>query len=225
DHLLVIQFNSMGQPIEDGSKKYATRVGTISRSIVPPCFEDWRSVPCVLKEEIWRAIKNEYKVPEIIKCNALRMANKSWKNKKTTLRKWCDQFSTVAERKNNRPQGVKREDWEKFVKMHDSEEDQKLREIGKESRKLLKVLHTTGRDGIARRPHIMEQQSPTGSVSRTVVYLATHVYQEIPQEELDVMDPDCYDVKCREYVAQVRELHETEHYREETHLDRDAVAK
>ncbi|KAI3959290.1 hypothetical protein MKW98_018880 [Papaver atlanticum] len=137
------------------------------------------------------------------------MANKSWKNRKTILRKWCDQFATVAERKNNRPQGVKREDWEKFMKMHDSEEDQKLREIGKESRKLIKVLHTTGRDDIARCRHIMEQQSQTGSVLRTVVYLATHVYQEIPQEELDVMEPDCYDIKCREYVAQVRELHET----------------
>ncbi|XP_026429997.1 uncharacterized protein LOC113326492 [Papaver somniferum] len=185
DHLLEIQFNALEQPIEDGSEKYATTVGTIARNIVPPCIEDWRSVPCGLKEEIWRVIKNEYKVPEVIKCKALRMENKSWKNIKTILKKWCDRFSTVAERKNNRPQGVKSDDWEKFVKMHDSEEDQKLREIGKESKKLLKVLHTTGRDGIARRRHIMEQQSPTGSVSRTVVYLATNVYQEIPQEALD----------------------------------------
>ncbi|KAI3971147.1 hypothetical protein MKW92_002509, partial [Papaver armeniacum] len=58
DHRLVIQFNALGQPIEDGSKKYATRVGIIARNIVPQCIEDWRSVPCGLKEEIWRAIKN-----------------------------------------------------------------------------------------------------------------------------------------------------------------------
>ncbi|KAI3890108.1 hypothetical protein MKW92_016367, partial [Papaver armeniacum] len=55
-------------------------------------------------------------------------------------------------------------------------------------------------DGIARRRHLMEQQSPTGSVSRSVVYLATHVYQEIPQEHLELMDPNCYEIKCREYV-------------------------
>ncbi|XP_026381321.1 uncharacterized protein LOC113275950 [Papaver somniferum] len=39
------------------------------------------------------------------------------------------------------------------------------------------------------------------------------------------MDPNYYEVKCREYVEQVRELNETEQYRDETHLDRDAVAK
>ncbi|KAI3904223.1 hypothetical protein MKW92_040868, partial [Papaver armeniacum] len=193
DHLLEIKFNFMGQPIEDGSNKYATRVGTIARNIFPPHHEDWRDVPWVLKEEIWRAIKNEYRVPAIIKSKAIRMANKSWKNKKITLRKWCDQFNTVAERKNNRPNGVKREDWEKFVDLHNSEVDQILREIGKESRKLLKALHTTGRECIARRRHVMEQQSPTGSVSRFVVYLATHVYKEIPQEALELMDPNCYE--------------------------------
>ncbi|KAI3951927.1 hypothetical protein MKW98_012132, partial [Papaver atlanticum] len=209
---------------EEGSKKYATRVGAIARSIVPLCIEDWRSVNWVLKEEIWRAIKNEYRVPKVIKSKALRMANKSWNNMKTILRKWCDQFNTVAERLNNRPQGVKREDCEKFVKLHNSKADQKLREIGKESRKLLKALHTTGRDDIARRQHVMEQQSPTGSVTRTVVYLVTHVYQDIPEEQLELMDPYFYEINCREYVAKVRELNEMEQYREETHLDIDAVS-
>ncbi|KAI3933120.1 hypothetical protein MKW92_002276, partial [Papaver armeniacum] len=51
DHRLEINFNSMGQPIEDGSKKYATRIGVIARSVVAPCIEDWRSVNWALKEE------------------------------------------------------------------------------------------------------------------------------------------------------------------------------
>ncbi|KAI3832914.1 hypothetical protein MKW92_013122, partial [Papaver armeniacum] len=51
DHLLEIKFNSMGQPIEEGSKKYATVVGTIAVNVVPPHHEDWRDVPWVLKEE------------------------------------------------------------------------------------------------------------------------------------------------------------------------------
>ncbi|XP_026449603.1 uncharacterized protein LOC113349787 [Papaver somniferum] len=175
-----------------------------------------------LRKKSGELFKNEYRVPEIIKSKALRMVNKSWKNKKTTLRKW----SVIPNKSwNNRPNGVKREDWDKLVDLHDSEADKILREIGKESRKLLKALHTTGRDGIAHRRRVMEQQSPNGSVSRSVVYLATHVYKEIPQEALELMDPNCYEVKCREYVAQVRELNETEQYRDETHLDRDAVAK
>ncbi|XP_026386170.1 uncharacterized protein LOC113281597 [Papaver somniferum] len=152
------------------------------------------------------------------------MENKSWKNRKTKLRRWCDKFDTVAAKKNNRPTSVRREDWERFVDLCITDKDKKLREIGKESRKLLKDLHTTGRDGIARRRHVMEQQSPTGTVSRSVVYLATHVYQEIPQEHLDLMDPNCYEIKCREYVAKIRELNELEQYREETNLDKDAVA-
>ncbi|KAI3916653.1 hypothetical protein MKW98_026395 [Papaver atlanticum] len=52
----------------------------------------------------------------------------------------------------------------------------------------------------------MEQQSPTMSVSRSVVYLATHVYKEIPQDELELMDPNSYEVKCREYVFGVDDI-------------------
>lgn len=86
DQLPEISFNSLGQLIEDISKPYASILGVIDRSVVSPHYEDWRIVTSEYKEEIWRSLKNEYKVPEIIKVKALRMENKSWKNRKTKLR-------------------------------------------------------------------------------------------------------------------------------------------
>lgn len=49
---------------------------------------------------------------------------------------------------HNRPVGVRREHWEAFVDMYATAKDQKLREIEKESRKQVKVLHTTGKDAL-----------------------------------------------------------------------------
>lgn len=51
-------------------------------------------------------------------------------------------------KKHNRPVGVRREHWEAFVDMYATAKDQKIREIGKESRKQVKVLHTTGKDAL-----------------------------------------------------------------------------
>ncbi|KAI3890109.1 hypothetical protein MKW92_016368, partial [Papaver armeniacum] len=105
DPLPEIPFNSLGQPVEDISKPYASRIGVICRNVVSPHYEDWRIVPVEFKEEIWRTLNNEYKIPEIIKGKVLRMANKSWKNRKNKLRLWCDKFDTIAAQKHNRPAG------------------------------------------------------------------------------------------------------------------------
>ncbi|KAI3984464.1 hypothetical protein MKX01_000127 [Papaver californicum] len=58
DHLLLIEFNPLGQPVGDSANPYATKVGKISKSIVSPSYTNWRKVPWELKEEVWRAIKN-----------------------------------------------------------------------------------------------------------------------------------------------------------------------
>lgn len=129
------------------------------------------------------------------------MANRSWKNRKTKLRRLADKCVTVAERKSNRPGCVTKEHWEAFVDMLNTDKDKKLRQIGKSSRKQVKALHSTGRDGIARRRDLMEQQSPTGTVTRSLVYLATHLYQEIPEDQLGLFGLDSYEVTSRKYVV------------------------
>lgn len=203
DHRLPIKFDALGQPVKEGSKQYSTKVGNIVRSEISPAFDDWRNVPWEQKELAWKSLKNFYRVPEFIKDKFLKMCNSSWKNRKRDLRKVCDKYPTVAERKNNNPGDVKKEHWEAFVDMHNTDKDKKLRVIGKTSRKQLKALHSTGRDGIARRRDVMEEQSPTGSVTRSEVYLATHVYQEIPEDQLNQLDPNDYEFTCRKYVVSV----------------------
>ncbi|RZC65075.1 hypothetical protein C5167_008775 [Papaver somniferum] len=217
-HLLPFEFNALGQPIGD-SKAYSTKVGVNAKSIVSPSYETWRKVPPELKEEVWRAIKNVYNVPEFFKDKAIKMANKSWRNGKTPLRKVCDDVgATVSGKKSKRPRNQKKEDWEAFVDMVNKDSDKVVRVRGRTARKAVKALHSTGRDGIAQCRHIMEQQSPTGTVSRSVVFVATHVYQELPEEDLEQFDPN-------DYEEEVKELLQTEQYTKETHVDRDAVAK
>lgn len=200
----MVIFNSLGQPVENSSKPYASKLGKIARSTVSPHYRDWRIVPADRKEEIWRRIRNYFSVPEYVKEKALKQANKYWRCGKTPLRKLCDVPASVPEKKAKVPKNRKKEDWERFV---DSVADPKVvaaRVRGKAAREAVKALHTTGRDGIARRRHALEQQSPDGVVSRSRVYLATHVYKELPAdlaEHFEQVDPNSYELRCRKYVV------------------------
>ncbi|KAF9594353.1 hypothetical protein IFM89_030482 [Coptis chinensis] len=81
-----------------------------------------------------------------------------------------------AERKINGPKKVKKEEWEAFVDMCSTEEDKTKRCNGKLAREKMKNSHTTGRMGAA--PVIKQLDSPTGEVSRTQGYVATHTRRD-----------------------------------------------
>ncbi|KAI3926628.1 hypothetical protein MKW98_014275 [Papaver atlanticum] len=70
----------------------------------------------------------------------------------------------------------------------------------KRARSKLKAAYSTGRRGIAQRRHEMEQASPTSKVLRVDVYLATHVYREMSEEDRVQFDPLFYEVTSRDYV-------------------------
>ncbi|RZC59738.1 hypothetical protein C5167_007043 [Papaver somniferum] len=153
------------------------------------------------------------------------MTNLLWKNAKTKLRAMCDDCSSVAEMRKRIPKNLKKEDWDDFVDIVSKGEDKEVRERMKRARSKLKAAHSTGRRGIAQRRHEMEQASPTGKVLRVDLYLATHVYQEMSEEDRLHFDPLSYEVTSRDYVQKVRELNETDEFRGETDQDKDAVAK
>ncbi|RZC47106.1 hypothetical protein C5167_040058 [Papaver somniferum] len=222
DQRLPIDFNEIGQPIGPTKKTYATKLGKITINLVPPSIKSWKQVPLPLKEEIWRSLSNAYMVPEYLKAKALKMTNMLWKNAKTKLRAMCDDCSSVAEMRKRIPKNLKKEDWDAFVDIVSKGEDKEVRERMKRARSKIKAAHSTGRRAIAKRRHEMEQASPTGKVLRVDLYLATHVYQEMSEEDrLNVS----YEVTSRDYVQKVRELNETDEFRGETDLDKDAVAK
>ncbi|RZC47235.1 hypothetical protein C5167_040199 [Papaver somniferum] len=188
DQRLPIDFNDIGQSIGPTKKMYATKMGKITRNLVPPSIKSWKQVPLPLKEEIWRSLSNAYMVPEYVKAKALKMANMLWKNAKTKLRAMCDDCSSVVEMRKRIPKNLKKEDWDAFVDIVSKGEDKEVRERMKRARSKLKAAHSTGRRGIAQRRHEMEQASPTGK-------------------------------------QKVTELNETDEFRGETDLDKDAVAK
>ncbi|XP_026418767.1 uncharacterized protein LOC113314165 isoform X2 [Papaver somniferum] len=201
DQRLPIDFNDIGQSIGPTKKMYATKMGKITRNLVPPSIKSWKQVPLPLKEEIWRSLSNAYMVPEYVKAKALKMANMLWKNAKTKLRAMCDDCSSVVEMRKRIPKNLKKEDWDAFVDIVSKGEDKEVRERMKRARSKLKAAHSTGRRGIAQRRHEMEQASPTGKVLRVDLYLATHVYQEMSEEDRLHFDPLSYEVTSRDYVV------------------------
>ncbi|KAF9620779.1 hypothetical protein IFM89_014614, partial [Coptis chinensis] len=87
-------------------------------------------------------------------------------------------YPTDAERKINGPKKVKKEEWEAFVDTCSTEEDKIKRCNGKLSRENMKNPYTTGRMGAAPVIEQLKKDSPTGEVSRTQGYVATHTRRD-----------------------------------------------
>ncbi|XXG82199.1 hypothetical protein AAC387_Pa10g0197 [Persea americana] len=162
-----------GQPIGGNSVQLSSKIGEVVRTYVSPIYLKWSDVPNELKELVWEIVSHSFEVPEYSKRFILKRANNSWKDWKSKLRlKVLDKYQTDVERKSNIPEGVKKEDWERFVELNLMSEAHSLRQKGKVARKALKCPHTSGRKGQAR--VAVELQNPDGLVTRTQVYLATH---------------------------------------------------
>ncbi|KAF9588115.1 hypothetical protein IFM89_007591 [Coptis chinensis] len=120
----------------------------------------------------------EIDLPLIRKECTLCKLNTAWKQKKYKLRKVYDMYPIDAERKRNGPKKVKKEEWEAFVDMCSTEEDKFKRCNGKLARENMKNPHTTGRMGVAPVIEQLKKDSPTGEVSRTQGYVATHTRRD-----------------------------------------------
>ncbi|KAI3983009.1 hypothetical protein MKX01_034746 [Papaver californicum] len=55
--LMPMEYNEYGLPVVIGSEQFATRLGIIARSVVPPGIKDWKQVSKNMKEEIWNRIR------------------------------------------------------------------------------------------------------------------------------------------------------------------------
>ncbi|KAI3969402.1 hypothetical protein MKX01_019963 [Papaver californicum] len=189
-----MEYNEYGLPVDIGSVQFATRLGIIARSVVPPGIKDWKQVSKNMKEEIWNRIRSTYNVPESAKKMVLTKANKSWKYKKITLYVICDEALT---------NGIK------FIEN---------RERTKVARSCVKKPHSTGRKGILKLEHRMKKESPDGMVDKPVLYMATHVYRNIPD---DPLHPKHIAAKK---VEKVREIYECDpNSSTQKHLDSDVV--
>ncbi|KAI3855190.1 hypothetical protein MKW92_037926 [Papaver armeniacum] len=212
-----IIFDKYGRYCDVGSEQFANAIGKIVRARCPPAIDDWRIVPEIMKEDIWKNLVAEYVIPQVYKPNILSRARISWKNWKSQLRVEMDKHETVVEKKINMPIRLitNREDWERFVDFCNTEEDRKRRAIGKKSREALQFLHSTGRTGLFRKIYNMEKESPTGEVDRAVVFVETHVTKTLNNPESSSIS----DVKLRK----IKELVDANPNGQKD-IDNDAVA-
>ncbi|CAH9128236.1 unnamed protein product [Cuscuta epithymum] len=208
-----VMFNEYGQPVGLGSEKFSTAVGKIAKAHCPPAIKSWKNVSSTIKNTIWNNVTYEYSVPEVYRKKVLRKANIAWKNWKSSLRKKYDKHKTDVDRKKNRPRGMKKEDWEEFIVFCSTKADKGRREKGRKARGCAKRLHSSGRTGCARIAHKMKEESLTGDINRTELYLITHV-RKVGSTSMSTS----------EGLDQIRKLVADDPYLGHKDLDHDAVA-
>ncbi|KAF9606390.1 hypothetical protein IFM89_025079 [Coptis chinensis] len=154
-------------------------------------YKDWAEVLVLTKDELWKDVLEEIDLP--------------------LIRKEC---TLHAERKRNGPKKVKKEEWEAFVDMCSTEEDKIKRCNGKLARENMKNPHTTGRMGAAPVIKQLKKDSPTGKVSRTQGYVATHTRR----------DGSFINTEMRQSLEEINRLVSVEPDIVERDLDNDPVA-
>ncbi|KAI3846527.1 hypothetical protein MKX03_008209 [Papaver bracteatum] len=85
-----IIFDKYGRYCDVGSEQFANAIGKIVRARCPPAIDDWRIVPEIMKEDIWKNLVAEYVIPQVYKPNILSRARISWKSWKRLFRKLYD---------------------------------------------------------------------------------------------------------------------------------------
>ncbi|KAF9623627.1 hypothetical protein IFM89_003634, partial [Coptis chinensis] len=111
-----IEFDVDGQAVRDDSYSYSSALGGTAKTHCPIFYESFKDVPSPTKRLIWKKIKDEYGIAEVYKKCQLKKFAKSWRESKHRLRvKHYDKYDNDDERKRHCPEGVKHEDWDRFV--------------------------------------------------------------------------------------------------------------
>ncbi|RWR97595.1 hypothetical protein CKAN_02703800 [Cinnamomum micranthum f. kanehirae] len=155
----VITLNAFGVPVGVHSTKLASRCGELVRTIVPISIKDWRAVPKEKKDELWNHLQDEFIVPQSYKDKCLKSMSEMMRKYRAKLRtKYLDPHTTHEDRLNNRPPGVRSEDWEAFVEHNSNPKTVERRKKNTDVRKKLNIYHASGRYGHTRLEERMKRQ-------------------------------------------------------------------
>ncbi|KAF9594513.1 hypothetical protein IFM89_031631 [Coptis chinensis] len=189
----------------------------MARMHCPPTYVDWPIVLNPIKKHLWKTASDEYDLSPDREAGILLKANISWKGWKYRLRKAYDKFETNAERMEtiNLPKRIKKEDWEKFIEICSTGDEQIKREKGKASREHMKLPHTSDRHGCARIEDDLIKESPNGIVTRTKLFVATHSSK----------DGSCPFPTVKPSLDEIKRLVSLDPYLGNRDLDNDTVAK
>ncbi|XP_058114311.1 uncharacterized protein LOC131257520 [Magnolia sinica] len=148
-----VSISPVGEITGDNKNQFTSFLGNVVRTHCPIAYKDWRLVPDTIKDNVWSTILAKYDVDDSDSCKTaiIKRANDMWKDWKNRLRGTVlDMYDNDGDRKKNCPNGVKLEDWVKFVDYESTKEAKSRRGKGKESRSEMKFPHTTGRRGSVR---------------------------------------------------------------------------
>ncbi|KAF9624237.1 hypothetical protein IFM89_009036 [Coptis chinensis] len=174
-----IEFDVDGQAVGDDSYSYSSAHGGTAKTHCLIFYESFKDVPSQTKRSIWKKIKDEYGIAEVYKKCQLKKFAKSWREYNHRIRvKHYDKYDNDDERKRHCPEGVKREDWDRFVDNEAKPSRKQMWLVGKNSRKALKLLHTSGRRRAASTIHNLKKKNPNVKITRTHSYMAIHTRKD-----------------------------------------------
>ncbi|OVA10845.1 hypothetical protein BVC80_7577g2 [Macleaya cordata] len=149
----VVEYNEHGQPIGQFSAELASYMGVLARQMVPIVHEKWKSVPNILKEELWRRLEVKYVLEPMSKKLLVNGIGDKWRSFKSTLtRKYVLPFKDEPDRLVQPPpmyRFIKQEHWDAFVKSRLNDEFQALHKAQSERRGKNIYPHRLGRTGYA----------------------------------------------------------------------------
>ncbi|XP_058070179.1 uncharacterized protein LOC131219183 isoform X2 [Magnolia sinica] len=166
-----VSISPVGEITGDNKNQFTSFLGNVVRTHCPIAYKDWRLVPDTIKDNVWSTVLAKYDVDDSDKCKTviIKRANDMWKDWKNRLRGTVlDMYDNDGDRKKNCPNGIKLEDWVKFVDYESTEEAKSRRGKGKESRSEMKFPHTTGRRGSARTAELIELSITTEKIKDIV---------------------------------------------------------
>ncbi|KAF6164125.1 hypothetical protein GIB67_017709 [Kingdonia uniflora] len=111
-----VSFNERGQPVELGSEKFSSYLGTLGRDMVLVIYDDWRYILLERKDLIWEAIKQRFTLDEERRSYCMSTVGRLWRSHKTRLRRIIDTCKSDAMIIKKKSKEIDLKEWKIYVK-------------------------------------------------------------------------------------------------------------
>ncbi|KAL5550896.1 hypothetical protein UlMin_001072 [Ulmus minor] len=191
DGPITVRFNSLGQPVGEGSVSLSSYLGPLVREIVPYTIADWRKVSSGMKDILWTTIQTRYNLDKEWQRDwCMKEMAELWRCSKSRLVRKLNSLSNEEQRMQLKPDNIRSEaEWRSFVREKTSKKFQDVSSRFKEIRKK-QIPHTSSRRGYARTIEDMSNSS-SKPVSRVEAYVKTHTKKNgepVTKEAAQVLD-------------------------------------
>ncbi|KAK7293238.1 hypothetical protein RJT34_16101 [Clitoria ternatea] len=178
-----VNWNSRGEAIEPGKKRFKAYIGVVARQTVPISHDNWKFVPGHLKDEIWDEIQKCFEVDQGHKSYVLRTAGRILRNFRSTVRnKNVDEEGNLV---SEPPKNIERlitvaNHWDDFCNHSNTEQFKEESKSNRKSAKSMKNRYRRSQRGYAQLEQDLLQYTTTSAtfVPRHTLWKEARVRKE-----------------------------------------------